>query len=132
MITKFNLTYHPTTTRGEGGGDSAAFRYYRYRIAPDPTHLDFGTYLANRCRKVMAAKQEVASRVDSDTYAKQLDRIARLANPMKSLSARCPSECLFESLQIESLVRPPLRRIEQRRVALEAVTNPPRRRIFAR
>jgi hypothetical protein len=71
MITKFNLTYHPSTTRGEGGGDSAAFRYYRYRIAPDPTHLDFEAYLANRCKKVMAAKQEVASRVDKEVYANQ-------------------------------------------------------------
>lgn len=71
MVTKFNLTYHPSTTRGEGGGDSAAFRYYRYRIAPNPTHLDFGTYLVGRCRKVMAAKQEVASRVDTGIYAKQ-------------------------------------------------------------
>jgi 16S rRNA G966 N2-methylase RsmD len=71
LVTKFNLTYHPSTTRGEGGGDSAAFRYYRYRIAPNPTHLDFRTYLAGRCRKVMAAKQEVGSRVDAEIYAKQ-------------------------------------------------------------
>lgn len=69
MVTKFNLTYHPSKSRGDGGGDSAAFRYYRYRLAPSPTELDFRTYLANRCRKIMAAKSEVAARVDGTIYA---------------------------------------------------------------
>jgi len=32
-ITKINRTYHPSTTRGDNAGDTAAFRYYRFRIA---------------------------------------------------------------------------------------------------
>jgi hypothetical protein len=40
LITKFNLTYHPSSSRGDGGGDAAAFRYYRYRLAPNPADID--------------------------------------------------------------------------------------------
>jgi hypothetical protein len=71
MVTKFNLTYHPSASRGDGGGDSAAFRYYRYRLAPNPTLLDFVHYLDNRFKKVMAAKREVATRVDRRCYDQQ-------------------------------------------------------------
>ena len=31
-VNKHNLTFH--YTKSDGGGDSGAFRYYRYRIAP--------------------------------------------------------------------------------------------------
>lgn len=75
MVTKFNLTYHPSSTRGDGGGDSAAFRYYRYRIAPEPTQLDFVSFLDNRFRKIIAAKREVGARVDEARYREQ--RIVR-------------------------------------------------------
>ena len=71
MVTKFNLTYHPSTSRGDGGGDSAAFRYYRYRLAPEPTALDFASFLENRFRKIIAGKREVGARVDSAVYAQQ-------------------------------------------------------------
>ncbi len=71
MVTKFNLTYHPSTSRGVGGGDSAAFRYYRYRIAPEPTALDFADFLDNRFRTIIAGKREVGARVDRERYAEQ-------------------------------------------------------------
>lgn len=38
-ITKINRTYHPSKSRGDNAGDSAAFRYYRYRIAPQSVKL---------------------------------------------------------------------------------------------
>lgn len=72
MVTKFNLTYHPSTTRGDGGGDSAAFRYYRYRLAPKPTKLNFIDFLDTRFRKIMAAKREIATRVDRPRYDEQI------------------------------------------------------------
>lgn len=71
MVTKFNLTYHPSTTRGDGGGDSAAFRYYRYRIAPEPTPLSFVDFLDTRFRKIIAAKREVGARIDRQMYEEQ-------------------------------------------------------------
>ncbi|GHV03701.1 hypothetical protein FACS189485_07520 [Spirochaetia bacterium] len=49
MITMKNLTYH--TTRGESqisdvihSGDTSVFRYYRYRIAPDPYRFSLQRY----------------------------------------------------------------------------------------
>ena len=41
-LNKFNRTFH--YTKSEGGGDSAPFRYYRYRIAPDPGDFKFDKY----------------------------------------------------------------------------------------
>ena len=37
-INKFNRTFHYTNS--DGGGDGGPFRYYRYRIAPDPGELN--------------------------------------------------------------------------------------------
>lgn len=37
-VNKFNLTFH--YTESPGGGDSAPFRYYRYRLAPRPGKLN--------------------------------------------------------------------------------------------
>jgi hypothetical protein len=71
MVTKFNLTYHPSSSRGDGGGDSAAFRYYRYRIAPQPIALDFLSFLDNRFKKIMAGKREVSARIDRQLYEEQ-------------------------------------------------------------
>jgi 16S rRNA G966 N2-methylase RsmD len=65
MVTKKNLTYH-TSTEQKGnniaGGDASAFRYYRYRIAPAPCKPDMLKYLDIRCKRVMAAKKEIAER----------------------------------------------------------------------
>jgi DNA modification methylase len=59
LVTKVNLTYHSSSVRSEGGGDAAAFRYYRYRIAPRPADLETMPFFEKRFRKVKAAKKEM-------------------------------------------------------------------------
>lgn len=60
LLNKINLTYHASGTRSEGRGDSAVFRYYRYRIARVPVDLDIVKYFRSRYKKVVAAKKEIA------------------------------------------------------------------------
>ena len=60
LLNKINLTYHASSVRAVGGGDSSAFRYYRYRLAPNPAKLDLMQYLESRLNKVIAAKKEIA------------------------------------------------------------------------
>lgn len=67
LLNKTNLTYHASSVRAEGGGDSSAFRYYRYRLAPRPVSLDLMRYFQSRLRKVIAAKKEIAPFIDSTT-----------------------------------------------------------------
>lgn len=69
LITKFNLTYHSSTTRGEGGGDAAAFRYYRYRIAPTPVDLDIIQFFELRYKKVRDAKKEMEYFINNKTIS---------------------------------------------------------------
>ena len=60
LITKNNLTYHNNPNRPAAGqGDASAFRYYRYRIAPDPKGIDVMKYFQLRCQKVISAKREI-------------------------------------------------------------------------
>jgi len=59
LITKINLTYHSSNSRGEGGGDASAMRYYRYRIAPNPVDIDIMTYFGLRYKKIFEAKKEI-------------------------------------------------------------------------
>jgi len=67
LLTKVNLTYHASSVRTDGGGDAAAFRYYRYRIAPRPVELDILSYFALRYKKVKAAKKEMEYFINQDT-----------------------------------------------------------------
>jgi len=67
LLNKINLTYHASSVRSEGGGDSAAFRYYRYRLAPEPAQLDMMRYFDSRLRKIIGAKKEIAPFIDSTT-----------------------------------------------------------------
>lgn len=67
LLTKFNRTYHSSKTRGEGGGDCAAFRYYRYRIAEKPANIDFLKYLNLRFSKVFSAKKEISYSINDQT-----------------------------------------------------------------
>jgi hypothetical protein len=60
LLNKVNLTYHSSEGRSEGRGDSAIFRYYRYRIAPKPASVDMMKYFESRLKKVLAAKREMA------------------------------------------------------------------------
>jgi 16S rRNA G966 N2-methylase RsmD len=69
LINKVNLTYHSSKGRSEGRGDSAIFRYYRYRIAPHPASIDLMKYFESRLKKVIAAKNEMAVAINSKTVA---------------------------------------------------------------
>ncbi len=70
LITKTNLTYHTSSSRpAEGQGDNSAFRYYRYRIAPQPIEVDVMKYFELRFKKVLNAKKEIASHINSATIS---------------------------------------------------------------
>jgi 16S rRNA G966 N2-methylase RsmD len=70
LLTKANLTYHISTyVKKEGGGDAAAFRYYRYRIAPNPTEIDLMKYFQLRYKKVYDAKKEMQYFINEDTIS---------------------------------------------------------------
>jgi DNA modification methylase len=69
LLTKVNLTYHSSSVRADGGGDSSAFRYYRYRIAPSPVDIDILTYFTMRFKKVDAAKKEMQYFINQKTIS---------------------------------------------------------------
>ncbi|MFM6268829.1 MAG: hypothetical protein ACKPFA_20375, partial [Dolichospermum sp.] len=69
LLTKVNLTYHSSSVRTDGGGDSSAFRYYRYRIAPSPVDIDILTYFEMRFKKVVAAKKEMEYFINEKTIS---------------------------------------------------------------
>jgi 16S rRNA G966 N2-methylase RsmD len=56
-INKHNLTFH--YTKSEGGGDSGAFRYYRYRIAPEHGEMPLSAIFETKLKRVIAAKKEI-------------------------------------------------------------------------
>ena len=69
LLNKVNLTYHSSRGRSEGRGDSAMFRYYRYRIARQPAAIDIKKYFESRLKKVLAAKKEIAPLINAETVA---------------------------------------------------------------
>ncbi|QJB47123.1 DNA methyltransferase [Dolichospermum flos-aquae] len=70
LLTKANLTYHTTPNKpATGQGDSSAFRYYRYRIAPSPVDIDILTYFELRLKKVFAAKKEMQYFINEKTIS---------------------------------------------------------------
>lgn len=70
LLTKANLTYHTTPNKTRPGqGDSAAFRYYRYRIAPQPVDIDIMTYFELRFKKVKEAKKEMEYFINENTIS---------------------------------------------------------------
>lgn len=66
-VTKINQTYHPSTTRGENAGDSGVFRYYRYRIAPNPVELDVFDTFRIKAKKLIGAKEEIGGIITAET-----------------------------------------------------------------
>lgn len=66
-LNKFNLTFHYSKT--DGGGDSAVFRYYRYRIAHAPGDLDLWNIFETKFKKVVSAKREIEYKINADTIA---------------------------------------------------------------
>lgn len=64
-VNKHNLTFH--YTKSDGGGDSGAFRYYRYRIAPQPGEMPLSQIFETKFKKVIAAKKDIANRINAET-----------------------------------------------------------------
>lgn len=64
-VNKLNQTFH--YTKSAGGGDSAPFRYYRYRIAPEPADLDVISVFSSKFKKIVAAKKEIAPFINQST-----------------------------------------------------------------
>ncbi len=64
-LNKFNRTFHYTKT--DGGGDSSAFRYYRYRIAPQPGILDLMNIYETKFKKILNAKKEIEPKINEQT-----------------------------------------------------------------
>ena len=70
LITKANLTYHTTPNKPKAGqGDCAAFRYYRYRIAPSHVDIDIMYYFELRYKKVRDAKKEMEYFINENTIS---------------------------------------------------------------
>lgn len=63
-VTKINLTYHASEGRSEGRGDSGVFRYYRYRVAPNPAFQDLAPVFERRCKRVANAVYEIQALTD--------------------------------------------------------------------
>lgn len=59
LVNKVNLTYHASEGRSEYRGDSSVFRYYRYRIAPQPPAVDVMRVFESRLKRVLASKQDL-------------------------------------------------------------------------
>ena len=66
-ITKTNLTYHNSEQRNENAGDCAAFRYYRYRLAPKNVDLDLIKSFETKFRKIINAKREIEYKINENT-----------------------------------------------------------------
>lgn len=66
-LTKTNRTYHNSAARTENAGDSAAFRYYRYRIAQTEVELDLFKTFTTKFKKIVAAKKEIAPKINIET-----------------------------------------------------------------
>ncbi|SFE63168.1 DNA methyltransferase [Thermoflexibacter ruber] len=66
-ITKTNLTYHNSGARNENAGDSAAFRYYRYRVAKETVDLDLMNTFETKFKKILSAKKDVGTKIDEKT-----------------------------------------------------------------
>lgn len=70
VITRVNLTYHVSNSvksKSGFGGDASAFRYYRYRIAPNPTKVDVMECFKLRCKAIADAKKEMEYFINENT-----------------------------------------------------------------
>ena len=86
LLNKINLTYHSSSGRSAGRGNSSMFAYYRYRIAPDPAKVEVMDYFESRLKKVLAAKKELAANInkqtisDADIYKGSATDLNKIAN----------------------------------------------------
>ncbi|NJM12997.1 MAG: DNA methylase [Synechococcaceae cyanobacterium SM1_2_3] len=83
-ITKTNLTYHNSEQRNKNAGDCAAFRYYRYRLAPKNVDLDLINSFETKFRKVINAKREIEYKINENTI-KNLQLIRGTATDLSFL-----------------------------------------------
>ena len=76
LVSRVNLTYHTgkaaENAKGKSvaGANAAAFQYYRYRIAPDPTEIDTMSFFERRYNAVRAAKTEMEFNKDTVNKAR--------------------------------------------------------------
>ncbi|MCI5968285.1 DNA methyltransferase [Helicobacter sp.] len=56
-----NLTYHISNHKGltDKAGDSSIFRYYRYRVAKNPTLIDVGDIFKSKIDRIIKGKKEL-------------------------------------------------------------------------
>lgn len=74
-VKSINLTFHKSKT---GGGDSGAFRHFRYRIAKEPTILDSAKTFTNKVKYVRKSKQiHQNSPCFYDSYFSPLQRVIK-------------------------------------------------------
>lgn len=66
-LTKTNRTYHNSKSRGANAGDSAVFRYYRYRIAKEEVTLNLMETFETKIKKVINAKKEIEYNINAKT-----------------------------------------------------------------
>jgi 16S rRNA G966 N2-methylase RsmD len=66
-LTKINRTYHNSSQRDENAGDCAAFRYYRYRIAPEEVELNVWRTYETKFKKVLSAKHDIEPKINTKT-----------------------------------------------------------------
>ena len=64
-LNKYNLTFH--YTKSDGGGDSGAFRYYRYRLAPLPGEMPLIDIYETKYKKVVSAKKDIHYYINEKT-----------------------------------------------------------------
>ncbi|MDR3232321.1 MAG: type I restriction enzyme HsdR N-terminal domain-containing protein [Planctomycetaceae bacterium] len=69
LVSKINLTYHQSSNRTAGRGNASAFQYYRYRLAPKSVDLNVAKYFLSRYKKVLAAKDELKTSINSATIS---------------------------------------------------------------
>ena len=68
-ITKINRTYHNSSSRDENAGNSAAFAYYRYRVAKEEIDLSVIKSFETKYKKVLAAKIEMEYFINENTIS---------------------------------------------------------------
>jgi 16S rRNA G966 N2-methylase RsmD len=68
-ITKTNKTYHNSSSRDENAGNSAAFAYYRYRVAKEEVDLDVLKSFEIKYKKLASAKKEMEYFINEKTIS---------------------------------------------------------------
>ncbi len=81
LITKINLTNHDSPN---GGSDSAAFKYYRYRIAHKPSNFEVLPSYEKRIKGIKNAKKEIEYFINEKTV-KNIQILKGTATDLKNI-----------------------------------------------